>query len=170
MYIRMDTEGLERFARDMRRAGRTDLNKELLKVMRRRVKPLVPELRSAIRASPSTGKPRTTKAVEKRPRGLRDCEARGVQVKASLSARFAGVTLRIDNRHFPPGQKALPKYREGAKSPWRSPNWGRSSDWKSQRAVPVFYPTIRAREPAISAELIGDISEFIDRATREGAL
>lgn len=185
MYIRMDTEGLARFARDMRRAGRRDLNRELLKALRKRVKPMVPEIKAAILSGPSHAAPvltpsgrrsrrrgtatRSAASRERRVRGLRDAEARGVQVKASLSAGFAGVSLRIDPRHFPDGQKALPMYREGVKRPWRSPNWGRD-DWKTQAAHPAFYPTIERRLPQISAELIAEISEFVERATREGSL
>lgn len=181
----MNTDGLSRFAHDMRRAGRADLNKQLLKAMRKELKPLVPEVRAAILSGPSNSAPLTTPSgrpsrrqgsaprsagsQDKRTRGLRDAEARGVQVKASLSGRFAGISIRIDPRHFPDGQKALPMYREGVKGPWRSPNWGRE-DWKTQAAHPAFFPTVERRAPAISARLIEEFTEAVHRATREGSL
>lgn len=173
MYIRVDTPGLTRLARDMRRAGGRDLSNELARSLRTHIKPLVPVLRSAIRATSSKGLTRSRKSVEERPLGLREAEARGVQVKVSFSGRSPGVGLRIDPRLFPEGSKTVISYREGVRSRWRVRNWKsarRREDWHSQRAVPAFFPTIRPRVEPVRAAVARDVEAAVDRATGAGLL
>lgn len=153
MEVTIRSSDLANLARDARRAGRRDLNREMTKRLRATVKPAVPAIRSAVRAIPGgTGDERSRAAQQARPRDLRDAIARGVQIKVSLSARFAGVRLRVDPRHFPDGDKNLPKYVEGTLVRWRSPNWGRD-EWKQQRPHPYFFSTIRPYIPAVRSEM-----------------
>lgn len=153
MHVSVSSRELSDLARDLRRAGRKDVTKEAGKRMRQLLQPAVPEVRAAVRAIPShTGHQRSVRAVQERPRGLRDATARGVQIKVSFSGKFAGVRLRVDTRHFPDGQKHLPQYLEGTLARWRSPNWGRDQ-WKQQPAHPFFYPTIRPHIPRVQAGL-----------------
>lgn len=167
MRVEMRSDDMRRLARDFRAAGRRDLSRDMLKEMRGQVKPIVPRLRSAIRSTPSsTGNTRTSKARQERPLGLRDAMARGVQVKASLTGPKAGVRLRVDPRHFPEGQKSLPRYREGVLPRWRSPNWGRD-EWKTQIARPVFFETIRPHVPAVQEGLRRIADDYQDRIAGE---
>lgn len=162
MNVTVSSNDLARLGRDLQRAGRKDLKKEALKRMRRRVQPIVPEIRRAVRATPGgTSDLRSVKARAARPRRLRDATARGVQVKASLTGKYAGVRLRIDPRHFPDGERHLPKYLEGTLPRWRSPNWGRDQ-WKQQRPHPYFFVTIRPHIPSVQTEVATIISEIMD--------
>lgn len=151
MQVEVQSSDLARVAKELRRAGRKDVLKEASARARAELRPVVGELRAAIRATPGgTGDQRSARARQARPRGLRDAEARGVQIKVNLSGRDVGIRIRIDTRHFPDGEKQLARYREGELPRWRSPNWGRD-EWKQQRAYPVFYPTIRPHVPRLRA-------------------
>lgn len=162
MHVSVTSNDLNRLGRDLKAAGRKDLQKEALKRMRRKVEPIRPEIQRAVRATPGgTEHLRSKKARSERPRRLRDATARGVQVKASLSGKYAGVRLRVDPRHFPEGEKHLPKYLDGALPRWRSPNWGRDQ-WKQQRPHPYFFVTIRPHIPAVQAEVAKIIKETMD--------
>ena len=162
MQVSVTSNDLNRLGRDLKKAGRKDLQKEALKRMRRRVEPIRPEIQRAVRATPGgTDDLRSKKARSERPRRLRDATARGVQVKASLSGKYAGVRLRVDPRHFPDGQKNLSKYLEGTIPRWRSPMWGRDQ-WKQQQARPYFFVTIRPHIPAVQADVAKVIKETMD--------
>lgn len=151
MQVSVSSRELSDLARDLRRAGRRDVTKEAGKRARELLKPVVPEIRNAVRNTPGrAGHQRSARAVADRPRGLRDATARGVQIKVSFSGQYAGVRLRVDTRHFPDGQKHLPKYLEGIYERWRSPNWGRD-EWKQQQSHPFFYVTVRPHVPRVRA-------------------
>lgn len=168
MQITVASKDLAQLGRDLQRAGKKDLKKETLKRLRQGVKPIVPEIRRAVKATPSGGdKGRSTKARAARPRKLRDATARGVQAKVSLTGRYAGVRLRVDTRHFPDGEKNLPKYLEGVLPRWRSPSWGHDP-WKTQRARPYFYKTIRPYIPRVQAEVMKVLQEVQDELARGG--
>lgn len=162
MDIRIDADGLTRLTRDLRRAGRRQIPRDLQRSLRRHVAPLVPAVRAAIRATPSHGRPRSSRSVTKRPHGLRDAEARGVQTVARLSTRAAALGVRITPRLFPAGSKSVVLYREGVRGPWRARNWGRD-DWHVQPAHPAFYPTIRPRLPTIRERVERDVTDLIER-------
>jgi hypothetical protein len=165
--IELRTSDLQRLARDFRAAGRRDLQREMLREMRQAVRPIVPQVKAAIRATPSrTGDQRTRKARAERPRSLRDAMARGVQARASLTGRQVGVRIRIDPRHFPEDEKSLPRYHQGVRSRWRSRNWGRD-EWKTQRPYPVFFETIRPHVPRVQSALRRIVNDYTDRLTRE---
>lgn len=154
MEVTIRSSDLADMGRAMRAAGRRDLAKEAGQRMRATLRPVVPEVRSAVRATPGgTGDQRSARSKQARPRDLRDAVARGVQVKVSLSKGFAGVRLRVDTRHFPDGEKHLAQYLEGTLPRWRSRNWGREDEYKQQRAHPYFYPTVRRHIPRVQAEL-----------------
>lgn len=162
MDVSVTSDDLARLGRDLQRAGRKDLKKEALKRMRRKAQPIVPEIRSAVRATPGgTSDGRSVAARAARPRRLRDATARGVQVKASLTGKYAGVRLRVDPRHFPDGERHLPKYLEGTLKRWRSKNWGRD-EWKQQRAYPYFFVTIRPHVNGVQTEVLKIITETME--------
>jgi hypothetical protein len=167
--VTIRSSDLADLARDARRAGRRDLNREMTKRLRVTLKPAVPAVRAAVRATPGgTNEGRSAAARAARPRDLRDAIARGVQIKVSLSSGYAGVRLRVDPRHFPDGQKNLPKYVEGTLNRWRSKNWGRD-EWKTQRPHPFFFRTIQPYIPAVRAEMKAIVDDIQDQLTRGGA-
>lgn len=163
--VTIRSRDLERLGRDLRRSGQKDLQKEAMQRMRTSVRPIVPKVRQKVRQSPAgTGNQRSQKSVGERPRGLRDAIARGVQLKVSLSGKHAGVRLRVDPRHFPDGQKHLPKYREGVLKRWRSPTFGHDP-WKVQRPEPYFFPVIRAEAPRVRADVLDIVNDITSRIT-----
>lgn len=132
---------LRRVAADLKRAGEVDLRKSLAKNIREAVKPLVPELRSAIKSLPSKG----------HGTGLRDKTARGVQVKVSLSGPRVGARVRVDPRLFPADAKSLPKRLEGI-GRWRHPVFG-TDTWVTQAPHPYFYNTILPHKTRIQTQV-----------------
>lgn len=166
MQVSVTSKDLAQLSRDLRRAGSKDLKKDTMKRLRKTVQPIVPQIRSAVKATPAgSDSGRSKKAREARPRKLRDATARGVQVKVSLTGRYAGVRLRVDTRHFPDGEKNLPKYLEGTLPRWRSPSWGHDP-WKTQKPHPYFFKTIRPHIPRVQeevAKVLKDISDEIAR-------
>lgn len=168
MEVSVTSRDLADLGRDLKRAGQKDLNKEAARLLRKEVQPIIPEIRQRIRSIPGgTEDLRSAKARSERPRRLRDATARGVQVKVSLSGKHAGVRLRVDTRHFPAGEKNLPKYLEGTMPRWRSPSWGHDP-WKTQRAHPYFFPTIRPHVPQVQAGVMRIVSDISDRVMRGG--
>lgn len=168
MEVSVTSRDLTQLGQDLRRAGQKDLTKEALRYLRKEVQPLVPQIRQQIRSIPSgTDHLRSAKARAARPRTLRDATARGVQVKASLSGKYAGVRLRVDTRHFPDGEKNLPKYLEGTIPRWRSPSWGHDP-WKTQRAHPYFFATIRPHVPQVQAGVMKIVNDISERVMRSG--
>lgn len=166
MEVTIRSSDLYDMGRAMRAAGRRDLAKEAGQRMRATLRPVVPEVRSAVRATPGgTGHLRSARSRQERPRDLRDAVARGVQIKVSLSKNFAGVRLRVDTRHLPDGQKHLPQYLEGTLPRWRSKDWGREDEWKQQRAHPYFYPVVRRHIPRVQAELAAIVRDYTAQLT-----
>lgn len=168
MQVTIRSDDLAAFAKDARRAGRKDLNKKVGQGMRALVKPIIPEVRAKVRSLPSGGNSeRSKKARERRPRSLRDATARGVQSKVSLSGKFAGVRLRVDPRHFPPGEKNLPKLLEGAVDRWRHETYGHEP-WVDQQAHPYFFPTIRPHIPRVQAGIRRALDDAVAELMRGG--
>lgn len=167
MYINVNSAGLRRLSRDLRRAGEQNRNRELARAMRQELKPLVAPVRAAIRATPGGQATRTAASLQARPRGLRDAEARGVLVKVTLSGRSAQAAIRIATRHFPEGSKSVIAYREGVAGQWRVRNWGRS-DRHVQRPHPAFYPTLNPLVPGASERIEARVAETVEAAFRDG--
>lgn len=133
-------------ARSLRRLENgKELRKQLRRDITKEVKPMVPAVRSRVKALPSKGESRR----RGRP-GLRASTAKATRLQAQMSGRFAGVTVRVDPKKMPSGMHNLPAYLEGREpfQRWRSPNFGRRSDsWKTQPAHPYFYAIARRYEP-----------------------
>lgn len=164
--FRLDSgDQLKRLAADLKKQGQGEARKAMSKRMRDTVKPIPPEMRRKIRALPSSGEPRSEKAVQTRPRGLRDATARGVQIKVSLTGNHPGVRIRVDTRHFPQGQHALPKYLNGTIPRWRHPTYGHDP-WVTQVAHEYFENTIAPHLPKVKAEMEKVMSDVADQLSR----
>jgi hypothetical protein len=169
MPVNVDIKGeaeLKRLARDLKTAGRGDVVKNTARRMRQEMKPIVPDMRRQIRAIPSHGDDeRSKRSIQDRPRGLRDAAARGVQVKVSLSGSKVSARIRIDPRHFPPGQKALPKLLDGTKPSWKHPTYGHKPN-VVQRPHPFFRQTIHRHEGPVRAamqKVLADMAAALDK-------
>ncbi|MGW0764652.1 hypothetical protein [Streptomyces sp. NPDC002676] len=139
--VRTSSE-LKRLAKKLRQLDEKELKKRLTKELRAAGKPLVPRVRSAARATPSKR--------PYRPDGLRGTLSKAVKLQVRTSGRDAGVTLRVDGRKMPAHMKALPKYMEGKKKPWRHRVYGRDV-WVTQEPHPFFYKSLQASGPLARA-------------------
>lgn len=160
MEMRVLSPDLERLVRDARQAGQREAIKGVSRGIRTELRPVVDEIRVKVRSQPShTGHQRSKKAVEERPRGLRDAIARGVQMKVNLSGRQIGVRLRVDPRHFPDGQRELPKRLEGIIPNWRAKTYGHEP-WHAMQARPYFFDTIRPHVPRVQAAVLREFDQL----------
>lgn len=156
---------LKRLAADLKKQGKGEARKAMAKRLKNAVAPIPPEMRRKIRSLPSSGTPRSPKAVQARPRGLRDATARGVQIKVNLTGRSPGVRVRVDTRHFPEGQHALPKYLNGTIPRWRHPTWGHDP-WVNQLSHEYFENTITPHLPKVGTEMEKVMSDVADELSR----
>ncbi len=140
--------------RDLNRAFKgvadgKELRKELTSGLRNVLKPIVPEVRAAFKASPSMGHGGMSHAQANRP-DLRALLAKATRVEVKLAGRAAGARIRVDGRRLPSGMRGLPKAWEaegGAR--WRHPTWGNRGRWVQQRSRPLFYRIVAPKaEPA----------------------
>jgi hypothetical protein len=145
-----------------------ELRAELRTGLRDILKPIVPEVRAAYRASPSMGHGGMSRAQMARP-DLRALLAKATRVEVKLTGRQAGARIRVDGRKMPSGLRGLPKAWEaegGAR--WRHPAWGRRRDpWIQQRPRPLFYRIVEPHaEPAARAveEVAGRVLKKLERA------
>lgn len=130
-----------------------EIRKQFTKELRRAGKPLVPKARAATLAIPATSGKHS---------GLRKRLARATRLSVKASGRNASVSVIVDGRKMPAGEKALPAYMEGTKRPWRHPVYG-SDTWVKQEAKPYFYSSLRgAGRDARKA-----IGRVIDSITRD---
>ena len=138
-------DALAELARALRRVeGGKELRKQLRRDLTKELKPMVPAVRSKVKALPSKDESKR----RGRP-GLRKSTARATRLQAQMSGNRAGVTVRVDPRKMPPGMHNLPAYLEGRPPfrPWRSPYFGRIDDpWKEQPSHPYFYAIARRYE------------------------
>jgi hypothetical protein len=152
--------------RDLSRALRKQADgrertKELRRGLRDVGKPLVPAIRSRIRAMPSRG--------ESRRRGrksLRAEMARSVTLQVRTSGTRAGVSVFMSPKKMPDGKRALPGYFEQVpgKTRLRHPVFGDRETWVTQSvpAAGYFTHTIRpAEEQAVQAA-----RKVVDRTAR----
>jgi hypothetical protein len=150
------------------------MRKSLTKRLGAAAKPLIPEIRSAVKGIPShgaRGSAHDARAAQTRSAtgNLRDSIARAVQQKTSLSGKQVGVRLRVDGSKMPAGQEQLPAYMEGIK-PWRHPLFGNRHDWYRQSPHPFFWKTIQPHVGAMRsevAEVLNDVAEQITHGTHK---
>src|SRR6266540_3857208 len=130
-----------------------ELRKELTSGLRNVLKPMVPEVRAAFKASPSRGHGGMSRAQANRP-DLRALLAQATRVEVKLTGRAAGARIRVDGRRLPSGMRGLPKAWEaegGAR--WRHPVYGRRDTWVQQRPRPVFYRIVAPKAERAAREV-----------------
>lgn len=128
------------------------LRSQFTKELRQAAKPAVPAVRTAIAAIPSKG----------RGSGLRKRLSRATRLRVRMSGRDAGVNIIVDGRKMPDGERALPAYMEGTKTPWRHPVRG-TDRWVTQAPHPHFYRAVRGIAPGTRAA----VNRVLDWVGRE---
>ncbi|WP_262059664.1 hypothetical protein [Streptomyces sp. STR69] len=143
-------DDLRRISRELRRMDSPEIKKRFRKELRSAARPLVPKVRTAIRAIPSG---RSYSAD-----GLRGQLSKATRLEIKTAGKEAGVALRVDGRKMPAHMKSLPAMVEGTKR-WRHPVYGNRENWVNQGREPYFYKTVRVAGPlsrqAVSRVLTG---------------
>lgn len=160
--VEVQSRDLVQVARALRglQDGR-ELRKRLRRDIAAAAKPMVPAIRSKVRALPSRGE----SSGRGRP-GLRASIAKATRLQVQMSGRYAGVTVRVDPRKMPPGMHSLPGYLEGAApfQPWRHPVYGNRDAFVTQHPRPYFYAIAERYEVPVrqaAAEAIESIRRQI---------
>lgn len=144
---------LRRISRELRRMDSPEIKKRFRKELRAAARPLVPKVRAAIRATPSS---RSYSAD-----GLRGLMVKATRLEIKTASREAGVAIRVDGRKMPAHMKSLPAMVEGTKR-WRHPVFGNRENWVDQRKEPYFYRTLRVAGP-VSRQAVNRVLAGISR-------
>ena len=139
------------------------LRKELTTGLRNVLRPIVPEVRAAFKASPSMGHGGMSRVQASRT-DLRALLAKATRVEVKLTGRQAGARIRVDGRRMPSGLRGLPKAWEaegGAR--WRHPTWGNRQRWVQQRSRPLFYRIVAPKAEGAARQ----VEEIANRIVRK---
>lgn len=147
--IDMRIEGARRFrdlSRDLKEAGRKDLDRKLRRELRKAGQPAVDDVRHAVKAAPVKGT-RGGGKRERGGRGLRAAIAAATQVSTSSSSSNPRIRIRVAASKFKSaGNPAtLPKYFDGELtrfSRWRHPVFGDFDTWVTQPSHAYFFVTL----------------------------
>lgn len=148
-------DDLRRISRELRKMDDKELKKRLSKELRAAAKPLVPLVRTAIRAIPSS---RAYSAD-----GLRGQMSKAVKTEVKTSGKQAGVNIRVDGRKMQNKKGALPAYMEGSKKPWRHPVYGNTSVWAVQPSKPYFYKTLRPKAGPLARRAVNRVLDGVSK-------
>lgn len=147
-------EDLRRISRELRRMDDKELKKRLSKELRAAARPLVPLVRTAIRAIPSS---RAYSAD-----GLRGQMSKAVRTEVKTTGKQAGVAIRVDGRKMTNKRGALPAYMEGTKKPWRHPVYGHDV-WVVQPQRPYFYKTLRRKAGPLARSAVNRVLDGVSK-------
>jgi hypothetical protein len=122
-------------------------NDQITRLMRLRLRqtaaPLLPRVRAAIMNIPSKGT-----SPYHRPPGLRLRIADCVEAWTRINGTQVQVGIAVNGSKMPDGQKALPLYMDGVKTPWRYPVYGDQSNWAVRAPHPYFAQAVSWYGPA----------------------
>ena len=167
MQVRIvETGDLKRLAKELRTvADGKQLRKELTGGIRAAMAPVVPLVKAAYLAQPGHQGRRSTSRAQQPD--LRTLLAKATRLEVRTAGKLAGARIRVDGRKMPPQMKALPKYWEGSKRPWRWPVYGDRRTWAQGRARPTFDAVTQPHTPQVRRE----VDEVFERIRRklEGA-
>lgn len=130
-------DDLAKLAADLKRAGRTDLTKELRKVVKDAARPIAAEVKA------------TTPSRQ---------IAKSVTIEARLG-KNPRVRVKADRKKMPPGKESLPALFERPK--FRHPVFGDRETWVTQQGGPAFGPVARRRKAAVQAQILAAVDKVI---------
>jgi hypothetical protein len=133
--VRATGADLSEISRELRRMNDKAIIRQFRTELRAAAAPLVPAVRTSIDAIPVKGTSGST--------GLRARLKKAVTLRVRTSGKNAQVSILMSTAKMPSGQRALPAYMEGTKSPWRHPVFGNTDNWRQQDSHPFFYRTVR---------------------------
>jgi hypothetical protein len=168
-------------AKKLRDAGRKDLRSALRKRISGAGKPVVEEVKAAVRDLHVTshgggGKRRQQfnalqagRRAYKRGADVRAAAARAAKRSTSLRETVAkatrqqitakGVRIIVDSKKLPESQQSLPRHLDSEKG-WRHPVFGNRNNWVSQKGGPYFASTIKKRAPEFRQAIVDAMDEI----------
>lgn len=154
-------EDFARVSRDLRKAGRGDLRKQMNKQIRAEARPTVAALKSAVLSVETEVPGAKRPARGARSTNLRVRIARAIQVKLTTSGWRSGVRIRVDGTKLGE-QRALPKALDSPRG-WKHPVFGDRNVWVAQRGEPWWGVTIEPRVPGMRRRM----QDVIERVARQ---
>lgn len=154
---------LHRVAKALRQAGRTDLQREVAKAVKKQAAPTLKDLRQAartvqVRGKRAGGKKPFTHVVT--PKHLRERMAAATEVEYRANEREARLSFHVNPGRMG-GAKVIPRYIDLGK-PWRHPIMGHRGRWAASEGKSWFFPPIKKDLPDIRR----GISDALDEITR----
>lgn len=161
-------------SRRMKAAGQGELKKQMNKEIRDVAKPVVKDLRSAVRGLDSKaaedGGPvgassgAAARAIHRGSgshgsSGLRDTIARAIRTQIKLSGNTTGVRIEVNKNRLPPEQRKLPQYLNRPRG-WYHPVFGNEHNWVRQWARPWWQVTIRPHSQQIRRDVLAILDRF----------
>lgn len=175
------TDELVALAKRLKEAGDKKLQRELSRSVRKVTRPIVKDLRSAIKSLPVSGSrgrgsrsranydlDRMKKLTEKnalkaiKRAGLRDTIARAIRSEFRTTGRSAGVKISVKGTLIPPDQRVLPKYLDSPKG-WRHPVFGNRQNWVRQKGRPWWSVTIQPHADKARREILEGARQVVER-------
>lgn len=153
---------LHAVAKALRKAGRTDLQKQVAKAVKKQAEPTLKDLRQAARKvsvrGHRAGGDRFTHVTP--PKHLRERMAAATGVQYRANQREARLSFQVNSTRMG-GAKVVPRYIDLGK-PWRHPIMGRRARWAASEGKPWFFAPIKDHLPDIRR----GISDALDEITR----
>lgn len=168
-------------AKRLRGAGRKDLRAKLREKINEAGKPVVEDVRTAVRSLQVTshgggGKRRQQFAALQ---AGRRAHRRGADVRAAAQRAFRrstrlrdavasatklqitgkGVRFVVASGQLPESQRTLPRHLDSPKG-WRHPVFGNKEHWVSQKGGPWFAETIKKKAPAFRSAIVKAMDEI----------
>jgi hypothetical protein len=163
MFEIKDTGDLRRLAKDFRTAANgKELRRQFTGEVRAALRPVAADVRAAYRAIPSMGHESMSRGSRGRA-DLRALLAKATAVQVRLSGKWPAVRIAVPGKRMPSGMRALPRYFEGEKLPWRHPVFGNRNAWVAQRPRRIFDAVVRPAE----AKVVAAVNRARDEVARK---
>jgi hypothetical protein len=167
-----------KLAKELRKAGKTDLRKQLRKQIADAGRPVLDDVKAAVRDMPVTSRggggaqrrrfnvarastERAKASAARRGAGLRSTIASAT--KLQITAK--GVRFVVQSSKLPADQRTLPRHLDSEKG-WRHPVFGDRDVWVTQKGRPYFGSTIKRKAPAFRKAIVDAMEKIRQQLSR----
>jgi hypothetical protein len=167
-----NAQSYRQLAKDLRQAGRTDLRKALRRKISEAGKPVLADVKAAVREIPVTSRgggtgarrrhnvERATTARAKASASRRRAGLRATIASATkLQITVKGVRFVVQSSKLPADQQSLPRHLDSEKG-WRHPVFGDRDNWVHEQGRPYFAVTIKKRAPVFRKAILEGMEEI----------
>jgi hypothetical protein len=168
--IIMKDDGARRYAevaRRLRKAGRGDLQRRMVRSIRREGGPALNSVRQAWLTVEVTSLAPNDRGGHGRPdrsTGLR----RRVSRATRIAVQQRGIKIYVSGKAVDPNYPSLPFYLNGfpRRRPWRHQVFGNRNVWVAQRGQEVFYPAAAGHARAWRRGIEGEMKSTVEEISR----